>query len=144
MDILKDIFGVIIGTFVGGIIIAIVQTVGMTMYPPPADFDPTVPEQMATLIQNLPIKALLFVPLAYALGSFFGGMLSAKICNQPKYIYALITGGLLMLGGISNLLTFPHPTWLAILNIGVFLPFAFIGGKIGAGAQKGQQLKRKV
>lgn len=130
MEVLKDVIGVVAGTFIGGIVYGGIISINRIIFPIPYEIDPKVVEERAQLILDLPIGALLMVPLAFALASFFGGMFTAKISGQPKIIYALITGGFLMLAGVSTLVQTPHPTWMVVMILVVFFPAAFLGGKL--------------
>ncbi|MBN4051924.1 hypothetical protein JYT53_00315 [Cytophagaceae bacterium AH-315-L13] len=119
------------GIITGGMLIFLVETLGHTIYPHPADFDYTDKEALAELIQNAPIGALLFVILAWAVGSFGGGLVASLISNEDKIRKALIVGVVLMILGIMNMLMVPHPIWFWILGMAVYLPMAYLGGKIG-------------
>ncbi len=83
---------------------------------------------------QVPLGAMVFVILAYAAGSFGGGWVAARLAAARKLRHALVVGGVLMLAGVSNLVTIPHPTWMVIATLVVFLPLAYAGGRL---AQRG-------
>jgi hypothetical protein len=128
----RKILAVIGGVVLGGIVVFVVEWVSSLIYPPPAGLDMTDKEAMKAYVATLPIGALLFVLLAYVLGSLSGGWLAAKIARDSKIRLSLIAGGVLLLFGIINLVTIPHPLWFAVLTVLVFLPAAYFGGKLGA------------
>jgi len=47
----------------------------------------------------------------------------------------MIVGALLMLAGIMNMIMIPHPTWLWVLGITVYLPAAYLGARLIKGRQ---------
>lgn len=129
---LKTILGIVVGIIVGIFIITVVQGVGHHLY---GIADPNIdledPEAVKEMLANLPLAALLFVPLAYTLGSFIAGFISTLISERRyKHWPAIISGGVLLLLGIINLFQLPHPTWLAVVIVIVFLPSAFLGYKV--------------
>ena len=128
MKILKLIAAVFVGLMIGVIVIFIIETLGHSLYPPPPGIDLTNSDAMAEIIQQAPVGALLFVILAYAIGSFVGGAVTHLIGRFPKQIDALITGLILLIFGAYNLINIPHPLWMVILGLLCFLPSAYFGG----------------
>lgn len=127
----RSILAVIAGLVLGVVLIAVVEFIGHYVYPPPADLDMTNSEALKNLIANAPVGALLFVILAWAIGSFGGGWLASRIAQKSHVMLALIVGGILMAAGIMNMLMIPHPLWFWILGIAVYLPAAYAGALMG-------------
>ncbi len=130
MRTLKFIAAVFVGMMLGSLVIWGIETWGHTVFPPPPDLDPTDVDQVTELIANAPVGALLFVVLAYALGSFFGGLIAQLISNGFTIWPALITGLVLLIFGGITLVTIPHPMWMVISGILVFIPMAALGGRL--------------
>ncbi|MCI0691234.1 hypothetical protein L0337_04405 [candidate division KSB1 bacterium] len=128
----RKILAVVGGIVVGGIVVFVVEWISSLIYPLPAGLDMADKEAMKAYVAALPIGALLFVLLAYVLGGLTGGWLAAKIARDSQIRLSLIVGGVLLLFGIINLVTIPHPLWFAVLSVLVFLPAAYLGGKLGA------------
>lgn len=128
MNILKLIAAVFVGLMVGVVVIFIVETMSHSIYPPPENIDLTSKDALAKIISQAPVGALLFVILAYCLGSFIGGAVTHLISRLPKQRDALLTGLILLIFGAYNLTHIPHPTWMVILGIVCFLPSAYLGG----------------
>lgn len=127
---LRKALGALAGLVAGVLSIMLAQTISHKLYPPPPGFNPENREALEALMVTMPTGALLLVLFGYALGSLAGGFTAAKIGKHM--IPALIVGGLLMLAGIANLAMLPHPTWFAVTNLLLFLPLAWVGGKLGA------------
>jgi hypothetical protein len=113
--------------FVG---IALIQSIGHQMYPPPEGIDPTDREAFAEIVAQMPVGTLLMVLLAYGLGTFAGAWLAARLAG--RWFYAMLVGGVMMLAGVSNLVAIPHPWWFTVLGIVTFLPCAYLGGRLAA------------
>lgn len=108
--------------------IALFQSLGHQLYPPPEGLDPSDPEAFAEIVGQMPVGALLMVLLAYALGTFCGAWLAARIAGRP--FPALLVGGVMMLAGISNLAVIPHPLWFMVLSVLVFVPSAWLASRV--------------
>ena len=130
----RKILAVVAGVILAGIVVYAVEAIGHQVYPPPEGLDMKNMEAMKAYVATLPAGALLFVLLAYALGSFAGGWLAAKIARTSQIHLPLTVGGVQLLFGIINIVMIPHPTWFAIASVIVFLPAAYLGGKLGSPA----------
>lgn len=110
------------------IVIMIFQKAGHWIYPMPPGLDVKDKEAMGAWIGGLPVGAFLLLLAGYALGSFAGGATSALISGTLRP--ALVTGGVLMLMGIANLFMIPHPLWLAVASLALYLPLAWLGARM--------------
>ncbi|WP_062544891.1 YrzE family protein [Rufibacter tibetensis] len=128
----KSILSVVGGAAIGVFTISLVQYLSHQLYPMPASLNPKDPDAVATFLNNAPTAALLLVLFAYALGSFFGGMVAARYAPRKPVLHALLVGLSLMVAGIANLLSFPHPTWFVVVSLLIYLPMAFFGGNMSA------------
>jgi len=127
---LRKALGALAGLVAGFAAIMIVQTIGHKVYPPPPGLDPKDAEALKALIGSMPTGALLFVLCSYAVGSLAGGFVASKIGQHVAP--ALIVGALLMAAGVANLMSIPHPTWFTVINLLLFVPLAYAGGKLAA------------
>jgi len=129
---LKTILGIIIGMLVGIFLIVIIQSLGHMLFgiaDPGIDLENA--EQVKEMLQDMPLGALLFVPLSYAVGSFGAGVIATLISEKRyKHWPAIISGSILLIFGIVNLFELPHPAWLAVIIVAVFLPSAYFGYKV--------------
>lgn len=134
---LRNILGIVAGILVGAVVIFVVQLIGHKVYPVAGTVDISDKEAMAAFVASLPMGALLFVIAAYAAGSFVGGALAAFIGRGARLRHALVVGLFLLVSGVMNLVAIPHPVWFSVLTVLVFLPFAWLGGRVvtGSGAR---------
>lgn len=108
--------------------ITLLLPLGHAIYPPPEGIDPADREAFAEIVAGMSTGALLMILLAYAMGTFFGAWLAARIARRP--FPAFLVGGVMMLAGMANLLSMPHPLWFMALGILVFLPSAWLAGRL--------------
>jgi len=124
---LRNIIAILAGILLGMLTIASIEYLGQDLFPNPVNL--VLDEEMYTndlAYEMIPLPSMLMVLLAYMLGSFIAGFFSAFI-GQRKSL-ALISGFILLLGGLINVLLIPHPLWFIIFSLALFIPFAFFGG----------------
>jgi hypothetical protein len=131
----RKILAVVAGVILAGIVTYAVQKIGHQVYPPPTDLDMKNMEAMKDYVAALPMGAFLFLLLSYLAGSFAGGWLAAKIARPSQIHLPLTVGGVQLFFGIINLVVIPHPLWFAIASVIIFLPAAYLGGKLGSPAR---------
>ncbi len=108
-----------IGALIAGIVTAfasiyLIEMLGHTIYPPPADLDFSNPDAIRPYIATLPIIALLFPMFGWFVGTFAGSLV-ADFCGDTKpFVFAGIVGGLVLAATIANLIMIPHPLWFSI------------------------------
>lgn len=120
-----------VGLLVGVLTMAVIMSIGHALYPHAVDVNPDDKEAFRAAVAQLPLGSLVFVLLAWSLGSMHGGGMAAHLAYNSRVGHGLVVGGVLMLAGIWQLINIPHPTWFAVIGVLLFLPSAWIGAKIG-------------
>ena len=129
----RKIIAGIAGIFVAGALVWIVEKIGHTIYPTPADLDVGNTDVMRAYIDTLPLGALLTVALAWFIGALGGTFAACRIGTARPLIYLLVVGGMMFAGAAFNLTIIPHPIWFSVLGIvGIFVG-AWLGMKLGTG-----------
>jgi len=127
IPILRSVGAVILGVVAAGILIAGIQYLGHRLYPPPPGVDMSDIESVKVWLPQAPFLALLPVLVAYAVGTFVGAWLAARLAGRAPLLHGLILGALFLVAGIMNLRSLPHPTWFWAPNIAEFPVAAFLG-----------------
>ncbi len=122
--------GVLAGVVVALALIAIVQSIGHAVYPPPADLDVRDTEAFAEYTQSLPVAAVLFVLASYLIGAFAGPFVAGWLAGGPSPVYSAIIGGILLALTVANLVEIPHPIWFSVLAVLGIPAAAFFGGRL--------------
>ncbi len=123
----------ILGVIVAVALVWIVETIGHTIYPPPADLDFGNTDVMRAYIDTLPLGALLTVALAWFAGSLGGTLVACKVGSARPLVYVLVVGGMMFAGAAFNLTIIPHPIWFSILGIVGIFAGAWLGMRLGTG-----------
>ena len=123
---------------VATVVILIIENISINLYPPPEKLkallksaDKVVQENaFKELIATAPIGALWLVLLAYAVGTTVGGWLAARMAPHHPFGHAALIGACLLGGGIINFALIPHPMWMVIIGVLIFIPSALLGATL--------------
>lgn len=126
---LRIILGTLAGIVAAGLIVLAIESLGHMIFPPPA-IDLANPEALATIINRLPLGALIAVIVAWIAGSFGGGSIAAKIARVPWS--AWVVGALMLAGGAWSMVVIPHPLWMKLALIPATLLPAWYAGRLFA------------
>lgn len=108
---LKSIGGVIAGVLAGAMIIFVVEAVGHMIFPPPAGANVGDPEQLKSIIGQIPVGAKVAVIVAWFAGILGGGVVSLLIAARWAPVAWVVAATLFAMAGIT-MLQIPHPWWM--------------------------------
>lgn len=126
---LRIVLGIIIGVIAGGVVIAVVETAGHMLFPPPEGVDLKNPDNVKTIMQDIPVAAKAAVLVAWGLGVFAGGVVARLVSQRAAYT-AWIVAAILFAGAVSTMVMIPHPIWMMIGAVIVTLAGAFAANKM--------------
>ena len=69
--------------------------------------------------------------MAHGIGTLFGGIIIGWIYAGNKHKGALILGGIFTFFGLVNIILIPHPIWMVIADLCIYIPMAVIGKNLG-------------
>ena len=110
------------------VLVMVIESIGHSIYPPPADLDLNDLETLAAHIEKLPLGAFVFVLAAWALGAYGGGVVAGVIARARPFLMASIVGGLIMAGTIAQLVLIPHPLWFSVTGIIAIVVMTLLAG----------------
>jgi hypothetical protein len=69
------------------------------------------------------------------MNAFVGAFVAYKIAANNKMTVAMITGALVLVAGILNVIELPStPTWFVVVDLVLaYIPVAWLGGKLAQG-----------
>jgi membrane protein YdbS with pleckstrin-like domain len=108
---MKNVLVALAGIVVGVLTVAIVESIGHLIYPPPAGVDLKDPEQLAAIIDTIPFPAKLMVLLAWGLGTFGGGVTGVFLSGRKAWPAGVVALVMLLAAGWT-LFIIPHPIWM--------------------------------
>lgn len=128
---IRSILAVLAGLMVFFIAVTVLQGMMVQLYPLPAGIDPNDLEALKRALMGMPAGAFAVLLAAYAVGAMCGGAVAAAVAGRRKMLHAAIVGGLTMLAGIANFARLPHPSWVVLVGVPLFVVMALIGGRLG-------------
>lgn len=127
---MKNIVPVIIGVIVGFTIVFIGDSVTHRLYPPPPGINFMERDALDEYVASIPMYILIIMFLFWMLSSFLGGMIAARMNRADWKNKSIITGSILLAATLLNLIMIPHPLWMLIGSLVLYIPIAFAGGSL--------------
>lgn len=129
---LKNILAVVLGLILGSVVNMGIIMISGSIIQPPNGADVTTMEGLKESIHLFKPKHFLFPFLAHALGTLAGAFLATLISVSHKMKMAMLIGIFFLIGGITNIIMLPSPTWFTVLDLaGAYIPMAWLGYKLG-------------
>ena len=126
MKVAKYILPVVVGAMAGMILIKFGEDGVGYLYPlPPGSYHDR--ESLINAIKQMPDKAFILLLINYMVCSFIAGLVATLVSKRTTMRPPLVVGFVLTLGGLYNAIYLEHPIWFTILNLVVYMPFAWLG-----------------
>jgi hypothetical protein len=132
MKILKCFLAIIIGIIAGSVLNAGIILLSNAIFGVPDGMNFLDPASVKAYADKLTIPNYVGTLLAHQLGTLTGAFIAAKIAPVRKMIFALLIGIWFLFGGIYAISLIPSPIWFTIVDLTLYIPFAFMGGKLGS------------
>lgn len=126
--ILKNIFAVLLGLFLGGQLNGLIISQGAHLFPTPDGVNPNDLESIKAHIHSYEPKHFIAPFLAHALGTFVAALVCSLIAASRHKNLVLAIGILFLLGGIGAVVMIGGPLWFIVVDLALaYLPMAFLG-----------------
>ena len=109
----RSVLGIVAGVFAGVLVIALVESLGHGIFPPPEGLDLKDPGALQSVMSEIPFGAKLAVLIAWGLGVLVGALVSLRI-GSNNAINAWAVGIILFAFAVTTMLAIPHPVWMMI------------------------------
>ncbi len=127
MNFTKYVLPVVVGSAAGMLLIKMGELGLGKIYTLPVVTDLNNLEPLKAAILALPTSAFLLLLGNYVFASLVSGIASTLVIKGTSSIPAIISGSILTIGAIANLMRIPHPLWFSIANLIIYIPFAWLG-----------------
>jgi hypothetical protein len=129
---MRNVFAVIVGVATAGFVVMGVETLGHSLYPPPAGLSMDNPQAIEAYLANAPFLALAFVLIAWACGALVGGAVAARVAvGRRTARFGTTVGLVLLLMGAITMWSIKHPLWFMLAAPFACLIPGRIGGQLG-------------
>ena len=116
---MRQVLSVIAGLVAAIIIFVIVETSNHSMHPD-------------AFKAETPTSFWLMVLLGWGIGAILCGAIIKKIAQTDKKLLPIIAGVILTLSAVANFTMFPHPIWVIVCGLVMFVPLALMGHRMVA------------
>lgn len=127
---IKRPLSVIAGIVTGFIVVGISDKFSEVLYPAAAVVNYKDKKALEVFIAGLPFMKLFIMFCGWILSSFAGGLVTVLIETENSRKRVILVGALLMTGAIMNMLYIPHPVWMTVGSIVLYIPAAIMGGLV--------------
>lgn len=127
---LRHVGGFVTGAATSVIVILAMELLGHAIYPPPPGIDWDDNEQVAKAIEKAPTEALVLVIVAWGLGTVAGSFVASTIGSSGEVFHGFAMAVLMLVGGITMMLSVPHPAWMWLTGCAVFVPAGLLGAHL--------------
>lgn len=128
---LRTILGILAGVVVAFVVLMGLEMAGHAAMPPPAGLDPADPEDLKEMVAAASTAAKAWVVFAWFAAVVAGGWVARRLSR--KGWAGWVIAGLIVLGGVANLVMIPHPLWMQIGAIAVPLMGGWIVTRLPVG-----------
>jgi hypothetical protein len=127
MRFTKYILPVVVGAMAAMMLMTLGEYFIGKQYHLPADIDTSNKNLLEAAIRDMPAAAFVSLLVNYAIASFIGGLAAALVAGRIAMRPSIIVGIVLTLAGLFNVLSLKHPLWFTIVNLFIYVPFAYFG-----------------
>lgn len=127
---LRTLLGIIVGLVTALLLIFALEAAGMMVFPPPPGLQLNDEADHARLVASSSTGKKAWVIFGWALASFVGGWMAARISRLYPRIAALAVAALIMVGTVMNAMVIPHPMWMNVLGVLLPVPLALLGARL--------------
>jgi len=131
---IRNLLAAVAAFIAGAVVVAAVQWLNYVLNPPPPGLDPNNPRDLAAIMEQISLAALLLLELSYVAGSLVAGFTAGRLSRRHGAAIALALGAVYTAFNVMNLVSVPHPLWLAVLSTVTFLPLTWLGARLSARA----------
>jgi hypothetical protein len=112
---LRTVSGIIAGVLLAFAVLIGLEMAGHAAMPPPTGLDPGDPEDLKQMVASAPLAAKAWVVFGWFVATLAGGWLARRLSG--KGWAGWVIAGLILLGGIANIMMIPHPLWMQVAAV---------------------------
>ena len=112
---LRTILGIFAGVVLAFVVLMGLEMAGHAVMPPPPGLDPADPEDLKQMVASASMAAKVWVVFAWFAAVVAGGWVARRLSR--KAWAGWVIAGLIVLGGVANIMMIPHPLWMQIAAV---------------------------
>lgn len=128
---LRTFLGILAGVALAFVVMMALEMVSYAAFPPPAGLDPSDPDDVRRIVASASLAAKSWVVFGWFAAALAGGWLARRLSRRDWAGWVI--AGLIVLGGIANVLMIPHPLWMQIGAVAAPLLAGWLVTRLPAG-----------
>ena len=128
---LRTILGIFAGVVLAFVVLMGLEMAGHAVMPPPPGLDPADPEDLKQMVASASMAAKVWVVFAWFAAVVAGGWAARRLSRKGWAGWVIV--GLIVLGGVANIMMIPHPLWMQIAAVAAPLLGGWIVTRLPAG-----------
>ena len=128
---LRTILGIVAGVVVAFVVLMGLEMAGHAAMPPSAGLDPADPEDLKQMVASASTAAKAWVVFAWFAAAVAGGWVARRLSRASWAGWVI--AGLIVVGGIANIMMIPHPLWMQIAAVAAPLLGGWLVTRLPAG-----------
>jgi hypothetical protein len=126
----RTVLAVVAGLVVALLAMVSVEFLALQLWPPPPGFVLEDEADLARLVALATPAKMAAVVFGWALASFLGGWVAARLSHRHRIGAAVAIGVLVVAGVVFNAANIPHPMWMNVLGVLLPLPLALLAARL--------------
>jgi len=127
---LRTVLAIVAGLITAMLVIFGVEAIGLLLFPPAAGIRLDTEADLARLVAMSTPAARAWLVFGWALGSFVGAWVAARISARHRRIAALAVALFIVAGTVMNAMVIAHPLWMNLLGILLPVPLALLAARL--------------
>ncbi len=127
---MRRLLGVVAGLVTEYILVYLLEMLGHLIFPPPDGIGLMNREEIARIMDQIPLGGLISLVIAWFLGTLGAAFVATRVGKESTMTSAYIIGGFAIGFGLINFFAIPHPLWLIWTGLAAFVVGAYYGGKM--------------
>lgn len=127
---LRRLLSIIAGILAGIIVVIAGDNICHLIWPPPTDLDLSDQRLMTEFVGSIPFPEFLLMLCFWLLSSLTGGFVAGKINSHSWKFSSIVTSCILLAAASLNMFMLPHPLWMVVASVILYIPAGYLGGKI--------------
>ncbi|MGI8561933.1 MAG: hypothetical protein ACR2J7_11000 [Luteimonas sp.] len=126
----RTVLAVVAGLVVALLAMVSVEFLALQLWPPPPGFVLEDEADLARLVELATPAKKAAVVFGWALASFLGGWVAARVSHRHRTGAAVAIGVLVVAGVVFNAANIPHPMWMNVLGVLLPVPMALLAARL--------------
>lgn len=123
----RNIIGLLSGIAVGGLIVGLIRTLAISMYPVEKNLSK---EELSHVLGSMPDGFYLFIIGSHIFGAFAAGIITAIISKNHKSSWGLLAAMIILAITAYSNYTNMNPDWVKLIDLSATAIAGYIGAKI--------------